>query len=157
MQQNIGELAVFFPGTYCYGYETGASYKGNISWMPKDWDPCTPMYKACTESCGAADIVPYPTVRHEISPSDQQTRTYRAKRRHSVAENVRSNKRQQIEGGRKQSLIQQREQSRDVNDAVWVPTSVAQATIPRHAAMFPQSVKNPDQLGLSMLPPNQVL
>ncbi|KAF5562308.1 transcription factor jumonjihydroxylase [Fusarium phyllophilum] len=63
MQQRVGDVAIIFPGTYCYGIDTGTNYSENISWATDDWDPARVEYKSCSKRCGAKDIITRPTKR----------------------------------------------------------------------------------------------
>ncbi|SCO78604.1 uncharacterized protein FRV6_02817 [Fusarium oxysporum] len=63
MQQRVGDVAIIFPGTYCYGIETGTSYSENISWATDDWDPAQVEYENCHSTCGAIDVIARPRKR----------------------------------------------------------------------------------------------
>ncbi|KAF5555741.1 transcription factor jumonji aspartyl beta-hydroxylase [Fusarium mexicanum] len=63
MQQRVGEVAIIFPGTYCYGIETGTNYSENISWATDDWDPTQVEYEICNNKCGAGDVLKRPEKR----------------------------------------------------------------------------------------------
>ncbi|WKT54453.1 JmjC domain [Fusarium oxysporum f. sp. vasinfectum] len=63
MQQRVGDVAIIFPGTYCYGIETETNYSENISWATDDWDPTHVDYDICHGRCMAGDVLEMPRKR----------------------------------------------------------------------------------------------
>lgn len=60
MQQRVGDLALFFPGVYFFGVDTGATHSIEISWAPEGWDPEVLMEGHCAGCCGGTDRCPMP-------------------------------------------------------------------------------------------------
>jgi hypothetical protein len=65
MYQKVGDAAIIFPGSYCYGFGTGSNYSREISWAPRDWNVENIGYKSCSEDCGATEILTKPRKRRQ--------------------------------------------------------------------------------------------